>query len=273
LFVFSQHLINFVVRLFGASFGQASLPTLAVEAARSDSPSFSLTFLSVFRKILYLTIPSAALLLVLRLPIVRIAYGAREFSWSDTLTTAWAVALFSPTVVARSLNQLLVRGFYALKDTKTPLFLGASAILVNIILSLGFTRYWQLGIAGLTAAASISSVMQTVLLLIWLGRRVGGFSRDKLFGPSLKVVLAGFSMAVFLWLPMRFLDRFIFDTTRVLPLLGLTIIASTIGLTVYFLLTWALEIEERKAFVDFLAKVGNWRRVLAESEEPIGGNK
>jgi putative peptidoglycan lipid II flippase len=167
------------------------------------------------------------------------------------------------------LNQLLVRGFYALKDTKTPLFLGASAILIDIVLSLVFTRYWQFGIAGLTAAASISSIVQAGLLLIWLGRRVGGFSYDKLFGPSLKVVLAGFCMAVFLWLPMRFLDRFIFDTTRVLPLLGLTIIASTVGLTVYLLLTWALKIEERESLVDFFTKVGNWRRVLAESKEPI----
>lgn len=273
LFSFSQHLINVVIRLFGASFGQASLPTLAAEAVRTDRSQFSLTFLSVFQKIFYLTVPSAVLLLVLRLPVVRIVYGVREFTWQDTLRTAWAVALFSPTVVAQSLNQLLVRGFYAFKDTKTPLFLGAVVVAIDIVLSLLFTQYWQYGIAGLTAAASISSVFQTLLLLVALHRKVGGFPTARLFGPVIKIGLAGFVMAIFLWLPMRFLDQFIFDTTRVLPLIALTVIATTVGITIYFLLTWALEVEERQSFVNLLAKIGNWRRILSETEEVIESGK
>lgn len=273
LFIFSQHLVNFVTRLFGASFGQASLPTLAAEAVQIDRSRFCLTLTSVFQKIFYLTVPSAALLLVLRLPLVRIIYGVRQFSWQDTLITAQAIAFFSPTVIAQGLNQLLVRGFYALKDTKTPLYVGVVAVLINVILSVSLTRRWQFGIAGLTAASSIASLIQTLLLLIWLDRRVGGFPRARLLGPALKVSLAGFAMAVFLWLPMRLLDQLIFDTTRVLPLVALTIIASTVGLTVYFLLTWALDVEERAAFVDLLARVGNWRKVLAETEEVIETGK
>ncbi len=273
LFTFSQFLINFTIRLFGASFGQASLPTLSVEGARKDISQFRRTFLSVFRKIFYLTVPAAVLLLVLRLPIVRIAYGVREFTWRDTLTTAWAVALFSPTVVAQSLNQLLVRGFYALQDTKTPLYAGAVAVSVYVLLSLALTRYWYFGIAGLTAAASISSVIQSGLLLIWLDRKVQGFDPGELAAPAVKILIAGFAMAVFLWMPMRLLDQFIFDTTRVMPLLALTVIVSTVGITIYFLLTWALEVEEREAFVALLFKLGDWREVLSESEEVIEAGK
>jgi putative peptidoglycan lipid II flippase len=273
LFAFSQHLVNVVVRLFGSSFGQASLPTLSVEAAKADRSRFSLTFLSVFQKILYLSVPAAALLLILRLPIVRIVYGVREFTWQDTLRTAWAVALFSPVVVVQSLNQLLVRGFYALKDTKTPLYVALAAVVVDVVLSVFLTRYWRWGIAGLTAAASLSGALQSGLLLIWLDRRVGGFPKARLLSPAFKIGAAGMAMAVFLWLPMRLLDRLIFDTTRVLPLVALTLVAATVGVTIYILLTWALEVEERKDFVSLLSRVGNWRRVLAQTEEVIETGK
>ena len=68
---------------------------------------------------------------------------------------------------------------------------------------------------------------------------------------------------------MRFLDRFVFDTTRVVPLLMLTVIVTLIGMSVYLGLAYWLKIPSLQSFMQLLQKMGNWRKVLKASEEII----
>jgi putative peptidoglycan lipid II flippase len=58
------------------------------------------------------------LLLILRIPLVRLAYGTPGFPWAATLLTGKAVAIFSLSLFAQGATLILVRGFYALHNTK-----------------------------------------------------------------------------------------------------------------------------------------------------------
>ena len=173
------------------------------------------------------------ILLVLRLPAVRLAFGARNFPWEATLLTGQAVALFAISVFAQSAIQILVRGFYALANTKIPLFIGSLSVLVNVLLSLLFVYRFNLGVVGLALAISLASFFQAGLLLIFLSRLVGGFAFDQLFKPFFKMSLATILTGFSLWAPLRLLDRYILNTTKTFDLIILSSVTVLIGLSVY----------------------------------------
>lgn len=269
IFYFAQHLMNFPIGLFGLTIGQAALPTLSRESGEKDFDKFKKTFLSSFNQILYLVLPASAILLVLRIPAVRIVFGAASFPWKATLLTGRVLAIFSLSIFAQAVVQLLVRGFYALHDTRTPFWIGALAVLTNVSSSFFFIFKLNLGILGLAWATTLASLFQSGLLLIFLNRAIGGFDRKEFFVPLIKMGIATALTAVALWIPMRFLDRFILDTTRTINLIILTIVATLSGIAVYLFFSYILKIAELRSFVSLAKRLGRWQKVLEESEEII----
>jgi len=269
IFYFAQHLMNLPIGLFGITIGQAALPTLSRESSEKGFDKFKKTFLSSFNQILYLALPASAILLVLRIPAVRIVFGAASFPWKATLLTGQVLAIFSISIFAQAIVQLLVRGFYALHDTKTPFWIGALAVLTNVSLSFIFIFRLDLGILGLAWATTLASFLQTGLLLIFLNRAIGGFDKKEFFIPPIKMGVATVLTAVALWVPMRFLDKFILDTTRTINLIVLTIIATFSGMMVYLVLSYVLKIAELKSFISLAKRLGRWQEVLKKSEEMI----
>lgn len=265
IFYLALHLMQLPVRLVGIPFGQATLPVLS-QKGKDEILEFKRIFFASFWQILYLVLPFTAILLVLRVPIVRLAFGAKGFPWSATLLTAQALAVFSLAIVAQAAIQLLIRGFYALRDTKTPLFIGLVSVAINIFLSFYLTFNLGWNILGLAIATSLSSFLQAVLLLVFLNRRVG-YEKREFWPPFLKMGTATVLTAIFLWIPMRVLDRFILNTAYTINLLILTLVATLVGLGVYLFLSWLLKIEELQAFVNLVRRMGQWQKVLEESEE------
>jgi hypothetical protein len=76
-------------------------------------------------------------------------------------------------------------------------------------------------------------------------------------------------MGVFLWIPMRVIDRYILDTTRTLNLLLLTMSVLAIGILVYINLSSLMRIEQLSEVFALGRRIGNWRRALEESEEVL----
>ena len=269
IFYFAQHLMNLPIGLFGSSIGQAALPTLSRESGEKNHAKFKETFLSSFNQILYLVLPASAILLVLRIPAVRIVFGAASFPWKATLLTSRVLAVFSLSIAAQAVVQLLVRGFYALHDTKTPFWIGVLSVFVNVALSFLFLLKLDYGVLGLAWATTVASFLQTGLLLLFLDRAVGGFDKKEFFHPLIKMGLATILTAIALWLPMHLLDQFIFDTTRTINLVILTVIATFSGMVVYLFLSALLKIAALKSFIDLVKRLGRWRSILQESEEII----
>lgn len=269
IFNFARHLMQFPVNLFGSSIGQASLPTLSAEKAKQNMEEFKETFLTSLHQILYLTVPASVLLLVLRIPAVRLVFGAARYDWPATVETGRTLGFFCLSIFAQSITQLLIRGFYALHNTKTPLIISAIFVLLNILLSILFTLVLHSGVKGLALSASIASIGNALFLLIFLNHLVDGFSLKKLAFPAVKIFAASFITGVSLYVPMKLLDQLVFDTTRTINLILLTGIVSTCGLIVYLFFTWLFKVDEVKTFINLGRKLGKWRETLSASPEVI----
>jgi putative peptidoglycan lipid II flippase len=270
IFYFSQHLQALPVGLFGLTIGQAALPILSKEIGIINKyGQFKKLFLSSFKQILYFSLPASVLLLVLRIPLVRIAFGAKEFPWEATILTGKVVAMFALSVPALAVIQLLIRSFYALQDTKTPLIVGAISVASNVIFSYFFTKVIPLDVVGLSLAISLSSIFQATYLFILLSKKLGNFDTDSYATPFLKMLVASFLTGIALWIPMHLLDRFVLDTTRTIQLIILTIIATTSGLMVYVSFSLIFKINELKQLLKIIDKFGAWKKIFSQSKEVL----
>jgi putative peptidoglycan lipid II flippase len=172
-------------------------------------------------------------------------------------------------IFSQSATQLIVRGFYALHDTKIPLLVGAICVATNIGFSLFLTFGLSWGVLGLASATSISSFLEAVLLFGFLQKKTRGIISLSVIKNWGKMVLATFIAAVFFWMTMRILDLFVFDTTRTINLLILTLIASTLGFLAYFLWTRILDLKEAESVGEILKKMSQLRKNFFPPQEII----
>lgn len=266
IFNFARQLYILPVTLFGTTIGQAAFPTLSSEISSDKKEEFQKTLQSSLHQVLYLSLPAAAIILVLRLPVVRIAFGARNFPWEATLLTSKTVAFLALAIPTQAVTGVLTRAFYALHDTKTPLITATIAAALTVALSILFSQTMGFGVIGLGLALAASTLVHAFLLIVLLNRKVEIIT-SKFILPIMKMVFATAATGVFLWIPMRIIDRFILDTTRTLNLLLLTVSVLAIGMVVYINLSNLLRITQLAELMTLGRRVGNWRKVLEESEE------
>lgn len=265
LLTFAQHLYVVPIGLFGMTIAQAALPVLSREHSKNETELFNITFLTTMHQILFLTLPAAAILIVLRIPVVRLVFGASQFNWADTVLTGRTVAFFSLGLAAQAVMLLLVRAFYAMKDTKTPVFVSLTTVSINIILSLVFIKILRFEVWSLGLAYAIATNTGFILLLMFLNQKVGGFELKKLISPAIRMLIAALVAAVALYIPIKALDQLVFDTTKTVNLIFLTGIASVFGMSIYLLLVWLMRVEELSTFANLISKLGRLQaRVRSE---------
>lgn len=245
IFNFAQHLQQVPVGLFGASIAQASLPSLASAFAQKKLEDFKQIFLSSFLQILFFVLPLSVTFIVLRIPLVRLVFGASNlFDWNATVTTGKTLAFFSLSLFAQSQIHLITRSFFALHDSKTPFYVGTVTVVINAALSVWFILGVRTDVSYLGLSTSVAHILQMMILLVLLDRKVSSFNRYQLVVAPLKIFLCAAVAGVALYIPIKLLDQLVFDTTRTFNLLMLTGISATVGMSVYLFLAWFLEVPQ-----------------------------
>lgn len=203
VFTLANNLQMLPVGLFGISFAVAAFPTLSSLALRAEKSDFARRFSDTARHILFFMIPASVVLFVLRAQIVRVILGTGAFSWDDTRRTVDALALFAIGLFAQALIPLLIRGFYSLHDTMTPLISATLGMALTIYLSIAWTTPFSflgydfnMGVGGVALAWSVAAIAQTVMLWIALQYKTGTIG-DRSFVLSItKIIVASVAMGV-----------------------------------------------------------------------------
>ncbi|MBI3955861.1 murein biosynthesis integral membrane protein MurJ [Candidatus Gottesmanbacteria bacterium] len=265
IFNFAQHLQQLPVGLFGATIAQAALPTLSLSAANNDRGELKQAIVTSLHQMLFFIFPVSVLFVVLRTPIVRLVFGASRFDWEATVLTGMTLSMFSLSLAAQALVHLFARGFYALYDSKTPVAIAVGSILLNAALSIVLIMRLGLPVWSLGLSTSVASIIHACVLFYYLDRRLERFSRAELLLPLVKMGFAAMIAGVAIYIPLKILDQLVFDTTRTFGLILLTGMTGTIGLTVYFFLSWVMGVGEVHSFISMIRRV---RRVPAVILEP-----
>ncbi|HEU4327829.1 MAG TPA: murein biosynthesis integral membrane protein MurJ [Roseiflexaceae bacterium] len=253
--------------LIALSLGTVIFPQLARLYGAGDLAGLRATALGAVRSVLFLALPAAALLAALREPVLRAIYQRGAFNALSTALTAEALLFYALGLAAFAAAEIIVRTFYAMQDTRTPVLVGIGTVLVNIALAVTLPRL--LGLGGLGLSFSIANTLEAGILLWLLGRRLGGLPASFWGGLGrmlLAALILGAALAALLALsagPLPFLASG--DTYRwpdqFIPLLAWLAAASALGAAVYTAAAALLRLDELPALTSRLgALVGRLKR-------------
>ena len=138
IFNLTNNMLNVPVGIIGIAYSTASFPLLVKLFQTQNHNQFSEKMVEAVQKVIFFALPITVLFIILRAQIVRVILGAHSFSWNDTRIAAACVALFVLGLVCQSLVYVLVRGYYAIGNTKTPLFWNIVGEIATIIFAVGF---------------------------------------------------------------------------------------------------------------------------------------
>ncbi len=179
--------------IFAQSIATAAFPTFSHQAALGEQRAMQHTLGGLFSLLIFLTLPSAVILILLRQPIVALLLQRGAFDARDTQMTAYALGFFALGLVGHALVEVSARSFYALKDTKTPVFIGVTAMALNVLLSLLLIK--PLAIGGLALANATATTLEMLMLLWMLRRKLGGWEERRVFTSLARAAGASALMA------------------------------------------------------------------------------
>jgi putative peptidoglycan lipid II flippase len=180
--------------LFGMAVSQAAFPTLSALVADRQWPRLRSTVMRTLRGMIYLAVPSALGLAVLAAPISRLLLAHGHFAVSDVSIVATPLIYFSIGLVGLATDEVLVRCFYALHDSRTPVFVNIANL--AFVIGLSVILIAPLGAGGLALAFALGAVGEAPVLLLLLSPRIGGLNLRELTVFLLNVLAASLVTAL-----------------------------------------------------------------------------
>jgi putative peptidoglycan lipid II flippase len=176
-------------------------------------------------------LPASVGLIIVALPAVQLLFEGGRFTAHDSELVARSLRFYAMAIWAFSLQQIVSKAYYALKDTKTPLILSAVTLVLTLAIEAPLL-FTPLGEAGMACGTAVAFIVQALVMLWLLNRKVGGLGLSQLGGYVGKLVTATAVMALACWL-VRFAPFFPEDATRRTALARLVILMVT-GIVSYF---------------------------------------
>lgn len=239
---FSERLVEFPLGVIAVSIATVMLPKLSTDAALKNVDEFKSSYIYFLRLMLLIMVPALIGLIVLRVPLCNVLFQRGEFTYPAALNTAQALLGYSLGICAVGGIRVTVPAFYALKDTKTPVYIAFMAFFINILF--GYTLGFSLSLNhfGLALASSISSIFNFLLLFYLLNKRVKDLVSRNLILYFGKILLASILMGTLTWKIISYGNWTEAELTskKIILLCG----SVTSSIIIYFLLSKFLKISE-----------------------------
>ena len=194
---YSDRLMEFPVGVFGIALATAILPKLSKDHASASSNEFSVTLDWGCRWVFLISLPAMLALMVLGKPIITAIYHYGKFTDADVIHVYMSLVAFVLGLIPIIMVKVLAPGFYAQKNTKTPVKIGVVAMLVNIVFSL--LLFKPMAHVGLALATSIAALVNASALFFVLKRENIFVVQAGWLRFALQIGLASALMTVLLW--------------------------------------------------------------------------
>jgi putative peptidoglycan lipid II flippase len=193
----AQRLYQLPLGVLGISLATAVFPVMSTDAAKKNFDALCKTISRGIRGAVFVAIPATAGLFLVAKPLVSAAFEHGKFTAGDTNATAFTLLFYSLGLSGFFVQQVVIRAFYSMQDSKMPARSALTAVFVNVVLNL--TLIWFMGTAGLALSTALCSYLQVVILVFVLRRQFGGSILDGLLTTLFKT----FTATIVMWLAGR----------------------------------------------------------------------
>lgn len=167
---FARNFQSMPISVFGIAFSMAVFSSLSRKAALKDRAGFMYHLKETAKPLLIASVISAVVYVVFGSWIIELLLGGGKFGPDAVHKTATLLALFALAIPAENSIHLLVRGFYALKDTWTPILISVPGLGLIWLLSKALIPIMDVHALGLAYAISLTS--QALILFFLLRRKL-----------------------------------------------------------------------------------------------------
>ena len=252
-FNYAFTLLQIPIGVIGVPLGIVLLPSLSRAAGVGGELEFAALLTKAIRLLLFVMIPIAGLVAVLRRPFIDILFGGGKIGDADLDLIATTLLWFLTGLAAHALIAVLARAFYARQDTRTPVLAAVAAVVLNS--SLAVVLVGPLGLGGIALAIALAAWMEAVVLLLILRRRVlhlrlQGLGRVAMASIAGTLVAGAIAIGV-----AALIDRLIGSTPGRLALIGESALLTVAFGLVYAACSLVLRIPELASIVEVVVDV------------------
>ncbi|MEZ4594747.1 MAG: lipid II flippase MurJ [Chloroflexota bacterium] len=231
--------------IIGQALGIAAFPTLSALAARGEKAEMRQIFADSLRILFFLGLPFSVLFALLASPLASLLFNWGFAGDEGISFVSFGLLFYALGLVPLLALEVVARTFYALSDTLTPVLAGGVQIAIMWLLSLWFSQtvFPQLGwlpLGGLALGFSLSNVIEVLLLLWLLRRKLGGIQGYSLLNGLWRMGVATLLMAGGMWLVRGWLA----DTAVLIQL----VLVGGVGGVIYVLACAGLRLDELTRF-------------------------
>jgi putative peptidoglycan lipid II flippase len=249
--------MQFPLGMFGVAIASATLPAISRSVASGDHEDFRQTLARSIGFVFLLTVPSSIGLIVLGRAMVTAVYQGGKFDTYDSQQTALALSCYAFGLAAYAALKVVTQAFFALKDSRTPMYVSMASIAINFCVAWTALHYTSLGHAGLALSTSAVALFNFTALFWILRNRIGGIYGRHLASSIGRMSVASLAMGVAVSL-LNWLIETQWGTGRVASLAALGI-CIPIGVTVFYFVSSVLKVPELSLASNALA--GPLRRI------------
>ena len=228
----------------GIAVGTVSLPVLSRAFKMKNLKIISNIQNKSFELSLLFSIPASFGLIFASDEIVNALFGYGSFSLKDVKMTAAALKFFGYGVPAFALIKILSNFFFARDNTKTPFYISALIVFLNILISVSFFN--EIGFIIIPIATSISTWVGVFIYIYLLNSKKILLLKNQLMINFIKML---FSTIIMMSILLFFLDKFAnyLDYNYIYKAVYLILIVSFVGM-LYLLSCYLLGIFKLKNY-------------------------
>ena len=247
----AQRIMQLPINIFAYAIAMSIFPTMVEHFATDKMDEYKKDLSLGIRNVAFIILPCSVGIISIRVPLVRAVYFQGNFSEENVNVLATLLALYCIGMIGYSARQVVLQGFYAIKETKTPVSINIFILCLNMALTAIFVKLWKAN--GIAIAYSVAGLASVTIQTFFLRRKIGPIRGDEIKKSVIKMVISCAAMFAVVTLGWLVFEKFIVPETKKLMIIELLYLLVLGGAT-YLVMALALKMEELKTILVVLKR-------------------
>jgi putative peptidoglycan lipid II flippase len=188
----AQRLYQFPLGVLAISLATAAFPLFSLYGSRKDYVGLRQTLGQSMRVAIFEGLPSGVVLFVLAQPIITLLFQYGRYSPEASARAAYVLKWYALGMPAYCCQHILLRGFYSLKDTLTPMWISCGLVSLNLIVNLTLVWHPSIHEAAFGIGTALTSTIHILISIALLRRRMQGqIGARRILASFAKTLIAG----------------------------------------------------------------------------------
>jgi len=230
---YADRIYQINLAIAGIAIGTVLLPNLSKYVKENKKKKIDLIQNKSLELSLFLSLPATFALLIASEEITSSLFGYGSFDIQSVKNSANALFYFALGLPAFAFIKVFSSFIFARQNTKVPFYFSVISVIINIIISLYFFN--QIGFIIIPIATSVSSWINSILLLIYLTNKNFFTFRIEIIFSFLKIIFTSIIASLFFYYLLNLSQKYLmYDSSyKLITIVSLVIFT----LIVYFLLS------------------------------------